>query len=231
MVVIGDVHGCLNTLELLVDHLPDPRHVCFVGDLIDRGPSSAGTVRYVREKGYPCILGNHELMAIQAFDDWESKGDRSTWGWWVTECGGSATLVSYGIDPKTDSIPRCPALIDDIRWFRTLPLTLRFPENKNKAGKCLLVSHSIAMPYLGKESHPDYADVILWGRYGTPPLYHAEEYPDATVYNVFGHTIQKSGVPFVNDSFAVIDTGAFLQIGLSALSFPDMEVFHQPTID
>ena len=65
-VVVGDVHGCLEELKALLDPLAlgvEDRLV-FVGDLIDKGPDSAGVVRYVRELAQrvptTVVLGNHE---------------------------------------------------------------------------------------------------------------------------------------------------------------------------
>lgn len=66
-IVIGDVHGCLTELESLMSVLA-PRqneHLVFCGDLVDKGPDSAGVVRYLRrlrESGQRLTLveGNHE---------------------------------------------------------------------------------------------------------------------------------------------------------------------------
>jgi hypothetical protein len=64
--VIGDVHGCTRELGALVQKLaPEPGDsFVFVGDLLDKGPDSVGTVRYVRDlKRYYSVTlveGNHE---------------------------------------------------------------------------------------------------------------------------------------------------------------------------
>ena len=66
--IIGDVHGMLTPLRLLVRELdlqPSDK-VVFVGDLIDKGPDPAGVVSYVedlrRSAGCEVVLveGNHE---------------------------------------------------------------------------------------------------------------------------------------------------------------------------
>ena len=44
MYIIGDVHGCYNTLMELIAKLPKDAKLCFVGDLIDRGPNSKDVV-------------------------------------------------------------------------------------------------------------------------------------------------------------------------------------------
>ena len=66
---IGDVHGDLAQLRLLMSRLPtlEPADtVVFLGDYIDRGPDSAGVVAYLRELPRTCparvvtLRGNHE---------------------------------------------------------------------------------------------------------------------------------------------------------------------------
>ncbi|MCR9145081.1 MAG: metallophosphoesterase [bacterium] len=64
MIIIGDVHGCYKSLRALVKKCP-PEPICFVGDLIDRGPDSKGVVEFVRGEGHQCVLGNHEELMIK----------------------------------------------------------------------------------------------------------------------------------------------------------------------
>lgn len=61
--VIGDVHGCRETLDRLLDRLdPDPSTLLvFVGDLIRKGPDSHGVVERVREMDNAMsVRGNNE---------------------------------------------------------------------------------------------------------------------------------------------------------------------------
>ena len=49
---IGDIHGDLEHLEALFGILPAldaGDTIVFIGDFVDRGPDSAGVVRFVRE--------------------------------------------------------------------------------------------------------------------------------------------------------------------------------------
>jgi hypothetical protein len=65
-IIIGDVHGCLPELQELINtiFLKTDDRLYFIGDLIDRGPDSAGVVSYVRRlaetMNVVLILGNHE---------------------------------------------------------------------------------------------------------------------------------------------------------------------------
>jgi serine/threonine protein phosphatase 1 len=71
---VGDVHGCLDQLERLLDDVqPNLSQdvLLFVGDYIDRGPDSQGVVDYIlrlRQKysrdHVVCLKGNHEAMFL-----------------------------------------------------------------------------------------------------------------------------------------------------------------------
>ena len=93
-IVIGDVHGHYDTLNLLLEAIaPNSEdQVYFLGDLIDRGPESSQVVDFVMRQKYHCILGNHEHMLLETV----GKGDVNTHqlqGWRYG--GGYSTLVSY----------------------------------------------------------------------------------------------------------------------------------------
>jgi serine/threonine protein phosphatase 1 len=66
-IVIGDVHGCLRELDLLLEHLKpgEPDRVVFLGDLVNKGPDSLGVLRRARELRACCLLGNHEARLLR----------------------------------------------------------------------------------------------------------------------------------------------------------------------
>lgn len=67
--VVGDVHGCLTELLRLLSKagVTSDDRLVFVGDLVAKGPDSAGVVQLARERGALAVLGNHDdyLLAVR----------------------------------------------------------------------------------------------------------------------------------------------------------------------
>lgn len=74
-IFIGDIHGCRDELEELLDAvaLGEGDRVVSVGDMVVRGPDPAGTLRLLRKVGALAVRGNHEDRLLRWFENRGSK--------------------------------------------------------------------------------------------------------------------------------------------------------------
>jgi len=113
---VGDIHGCLDLLEGLLEGIKvatardeRPPLIIFLGDYVDRGPDSMGVIdRLIAvAESYPgarFLCGNHEEAMIRFLADPQGGPAWSTYG-------GRATLLSYGVRPPGRNA-------DDAAWAR-----------------------------------------------------------------------------------------------------------------
>ncbi len=91
--VIGDIHGCFNTLKKLYEEIktryPDIR-IYSVGDLVDRGKYSYEVIEFIMEKEIAFVSGNHDLM----FYYFITKPNHPIGKAWIYN-GCETTLASY----------------------------------------------------------------------------------------------------------------------------------------
>lgn len=204
--VIGDVHGCSSELDFLLcsikPNLKKDRLV-MLGDYIDRGPDSCGTVHRLMRlqkvfgKEHVVLLrGNHEQMAI----DYYRNGSSSfLWN------GGTETLKSFARNNED--------LEEYIDFFEELPL---YFEDEH-----FIYVHGGIRPgaALSEQTESD----LLWLR---------EEFifsPERIFKPViFGHTptrwINGTWEPFISEDRIGVDTGCVYGGCLSAIELQEGKV-------
>ena len=214
---VGDVHGRLDLLDALLrdivaDHqsrAPARGLVVLVGDLIDRGPDSAGVIDRLRrfdEAGLKVvgIAGNHEEVLLTIL-----SGDPEPIEGWL-RFGGTETLRSYGADPE--AIAALPPETAQRRITELIPTEHRFfleeLGDSLRFGDYLFVHAGIrpGVP-LDQQSLRD----LRWIR--EPFL---SDTRDHGVIVVHGHTIRDQ-VEEVGSRIG-IDTGAYASGRLTALA-------------
>lgn len=221
--IIGDVHGHYDTLMQLVERLPDDAKLIFVGDLIDRGPKSAEVVRFVREGGYACVMGNHEEMMVKdapyVLSSYKKDRTLDLYTLWFSN-GGTKTLLSYNIIKLVKGRPAkvekheeaLAAIESDLLWMANLPLYLKL-DIKHISTKPVVISHacigSVWNLHKNKESQI-FKEYALWNRKNPP-----KEMP---IFNIFGHTPVEFGVE-IAESYVNVDTGCYVnEYGYGELS-------------
>lgn len=80
---IGDIQGCFASFEALLERCAfDPAHdrLWLVGDLVNRGPRSLETLRFVRNLGSAAItvLGNHDLYLLMLAEGFGKRSKSDT---------------------------------------------------------------------------------------------------------------------------------------------------------
>jgi bis(5'-nucleosyl)-tetraphosphatase (symmetrical) len=80
---IGDIQGCFDSFMRLLERCAfDPAHdkLWLVGDLVNRGPRSLETLRYVKNLGPAAltVLGNHDLSLLMLAEGFGKRGKGDT---------------------------------------------------------------------------------------------------------------------------------------------------------
>jgi len=239
--IIGDLHGCCDELEELLDQLgyqpvsctkpegselyldkvlkhPQGRKAIFVGDYVDRGPRSLDTLRLVATMNYHghafCLPGNHDVKLLRKLH-------------------GRNVQIKHGLAETLDDFGRLSKssrdrIEDELKPFIDgLASHLIFDDGK------LLVAHAgLKLQYHGKSSGR-VREFCLYGdttgkfdAYGLPiRLNWAKDYRGDTCV-VYGHTPVASP-EWVNNTVN-IDTGCVFGGKLTALRYPEREFIAVP---
>jgi serine/threonine protein phosphatase 1 len=204
---VGDIHGSLRKLRKLSARCRQyadgrPMTFVFLGDYIDRGPDSAGVIRYVidlqsrLQDRVIALKGNHEAMALDVIDG------AAPAPFWLDQ-GGAATLRSYG----AESARALPA--EHVAWLRSLPLSY-------DDGDRFFVHAGIdpERPLDGQREHD-----LLWIR--EPFLSDLRDYGRLIVH---GHTPLAAGTADLRTNRLNLDTAAVFGGPLTAAIFADAEI-------
>lgn len=118
---VGDIHGRLDMLRMLVDSIEadDSRRdvaetvMIFLGDLVDRGPDSRGVIDYLIElqerRACRFLLGNHDEIFLKA-----ATGDPKAMRF-LTRIGGKEALLSYGLSEADYLSTDFPELLQEMQ--------------------------------------------------------------------------------------------------------------------
>lgn len=185
MYAIGDIHGCLPALKRLegkivadAAHRAGRKLLVYLGDYIDRGPSSAQVIDHLLA-GPPagfervCLAGNHEEMFLEFIQSGSRQKD------WLA-FGGEETLASYGVYVAGHSASQLPLRVkscvpdEHIEFLKSLPVMVQ-------AGiRCFV--HAGIDPALPLDKQKD--QVLQWSR----PTEFAWGDKDIGITVVHGHT-------------------------------------------
>lgn len=211
---VGDIHGRADLFEDIVGLIeaddaargPANTTVVLLGDLVDRGPASAGVVSQAREwaKSRPVefIQGNHEEMLLAARHNQEALRG-------FLRFGGYETILSYGIDPEELAV----ADLDEAQSLLNAAIPQEDIDFIESFGKMVRIGdyvfvHAGVRPEVPLE-HQQAWD-CRWIR--EPFLSHRGDFGGFVVH---GHTITEE--PDIRGNRAGIDTGAFLHGTLTAI--------------
>ncbi|MCA8959479.1 MAG: symmetrical bis(5'-nucleosyl)-tetraphosphatase [Planctomycetes bacterium] len=251
--VIGDVHGCVRTLEALVasfGHDPTIDRLWFTGDLVNRGPGSLEVLRWVRGLGEraTAVLGNHDLhllsvsLGVRAarrkdtFQPILAAPDRDELLDWLRQRpvmvrDDDWLLVHAGLRPDW-SVARAEQLARDAeRALRDAPIQIlrqMYREGESPAPVARALRILVSIRTCDSRGVPDFSYT------GPPgdapgrlrPWYEFRSADDVRI--VFGHW---AALGLHLDRVIGLDTGCAWGGKLTAMRLDDEQIFQVPRID
>lgn len=204
--IVGDVHGCLEMLQRLIDKIewnPSNDRLIFIGDYIDRGENSKGVVDFILKlkKNSPlvqCLIGNHEQMFLDYLSGVDSQSFMLN--------GGLLTLKSYNEEKLRSEDPLIPS--SHLDFFSSLLPMIELEQ-------CYVV-HAGFRPNIRLEDQ-NHVDMI-WIR--DEFIYSDYDFGEVVI---FGHT--PFNRPMIMKNKIGIDTGAVYGNRLTCLELPEKK-FH-----
>jgi len=213
--VVSDVHGCLGVLQRALDeagYRPQRDRLVCLGDLIDRGPDSFDTVRFVLSQPHVhVVLGNHEQFFLSAIGaDGEFLEEEDPFVWFMNGGSWSATM---------------PAAERSELWhdFKRFPLTLTVTR---RDGSRIGISHAepptdqwVDMETQLRE--PSLRQRCLWGRQKLGGIGGQSDKVEGVAWTLHGHTIVPGFQRVGNSLF--IDLGSFATGRIGVLDIEELE--------
>ena len=192
LLVIGDIHGFLTPLNLLLDHLkPDFEDTLVtLGDYIDRGPQSKDVLlKLIQLKtltNLQMLIGNHDLMFLESIHFKRFNTD------WLLY-GGLQTLESFGIDLANPDFQLFDAKIVD---FLKSECSRYWEDEKH------IFVHAGVDPSLPLDQQTD--KLLFWDK--LDPNFCGHQSGKKVVC---GHTRQTSGQPLNLKNLLCLDTNVY----------------------
>jgi len=219
-VVIGDIHGCLNTLQELVKKLkrlyPSVQLYC-VGDLIDRGNFSFEVIEYVRDEGIKFTPGNHDYM----FYYFIKKPTSNMGASWIYN-GFEKTISSY--DNKFEKISEHLDIITQAPLFFNLPDCFISHAGISQYYNSILGADPLSnIEKLEEELQKSIAKEhgILWTR---------DELMNLGKLQIVGHTRRQDVLYQKRNNVAYIDTSVYTCNKLSAVVIDEGDIIAKHSV-
>jgi predicted phosphodiesterase len=132
LLIIGDVHGMLDELKQLLEKAEfiasRGDRVIFVGDLVNKGPESAGVVQYAMDIEAASIRGNHEDKVLRVWAGAEEARLSAEAKGKDGDKAYKAFKKSLG-SGKKDALKVAESLTPEQRaWLASVPVALRLGE-------------------------------------------------------------------------------------------------------
>lgn len=223
--IVGDVHGCFDELVELMDKLgyavnrvdesfivqpPDGRKLVFVGDLVDRGPSTPQVLRLVSgmvQAGQAfCVPGNHDIKLVKALK-------------------GRNVQLTHGLAESMEQLSKETAEFRDemAKFLDGLVSHYVFDDGK------LVVAHAGLKESMQGRGSAAVREFALYGEttgetdeFGLPVRYNwAADYRGKALV-AYGHTPVPE--PLWLNNTVNLDTGCSFGGSLTALRYPEREV-------
>ncbi|KAF7488174.1 Serine/threonine-protein phosphatase 1 [Sarcoptes scabiei] len=117
IVVIGDIHGCFDELQLLLKQIHEKNNdekmnqrilkIC-TGDLVNKGPKSKDVLeQFMNKLDYLSVQGNHDQVIIREYDTYLRNGTILKQNLWIKQL-----------------------TVDHINYLKCLPMSIEIPKIK-----------------------------------------------------------------------------------------------------